>query len=53
MYIALTKNDLQKLISHLSGVVADELELLDAVIPFCDDLSDIKNSKGGFYYEYC
>ena len=45
MYIALTKNDLQKLISHLSGVVADELELLDAVIPFCDDLSDIKNSK--------
>ena len=45
MYISLTKNALQKIITQLTGVVADELELLDIIAQFCDDPSDIKNAK--------
>lgn len=45
MYINLTKNDLQKMIAQLTGVAADELELLDSIASFCDDPIEIKNAK--------
>lgn len=45
MYINLTKNDLQKMIAQLTGVAADELELLEAIASFCDDPAEIKNAK--------
>jgi len=44
MLLSLTKSDLENIIFKVSGTSPDELSLLEAISPFCDQ-QDIKNAK--------